>query len=715
MAALGNIRRKGALLVCVIALALFAFIAEELVRSCESTRNERNQHIGEVLGKRINAVDYQKMVDQYTDALKFIQNRDNFTEKELNQIKDNVWNTMVQNAIIADEAEKLGLTVTDAELQGIMAAGTNQMLLQTPFVNRQTGRFDAETLKKFLAEYKQAQTKDPQLAEQYESLYNYWTFVESNLRTQVLAQKYQVLLGSCFLSNPVSAKAAYNAAKDESTILLASVPYTSIDDGDVELSEADVKAKYEELKPLFRNIDETRDIKYVAVKVTASVGDRQKLNDEMTAAQAELSATDDPATVVRKATSLVAYLGVPQTKAAFPNDIAARLDSIAPGTTTAITENKRDNTLNVIRLIAKQQLPDSIEYRAIYCSKPTIDEARTMADSVYTALQQGADFEGLAQNYNQTGTTQWMTGAMYQSQASMDKDTRTIIETLNTLPVGQLKNLELSTGNMVLVVTQRSNFVDKYTAAVIKRSIDFSKDTYSEAYNQFSQFVSENQTVADMEKGAEKYGYKVLERKEMSNNAHYVGNITDTRDALKWVFSAKPGEVSPLYECGDNDQLLVVMLTGVNKKGYLTLDNAGVREYCTSQALNDKKAAKITAELEGVKSIADVQAKRKDVKVDTLEQVTFAAPVFVRAAGASEPALSGAVAATDKGQLSAPVKGNGGVYVFLVLDRQTANAEEYVEAEYAQQVEQKAMQRAGNFMSELYENAKVTDNRYLFF
>lgn len=715
MAALGNIRRRGALLVGVIALALFAFIAEELVRSCESTKNERNQQIGEVLGERVNAQDYQKLVDQFTDAMKFMQQRDNFSEKELNQIKDNVWNTLVQNAIVADEAEKLGLTVTDAELQGILAAGTNQMLLQTPFVNKQTGRFDSETLKKFLAEYKQAQSNNPQMAEQYAPLYNYWTFVETNLRSQVLAQKYQVLLGSCFLSNPVSAKAAFNEATEESSILLASVPYSSINDDDVELSEADIKAKYDELKPLFSNIDETRDIKYVMVKVTASAADRQALDKEIGEARDALSTTDDPATVVRQATSQVAYLGVPQTKAAFPSDIAAKLDSLTPGTTTAVSENKRDNTLNVIRLIAKQQLPDSIEYRAIYCTQGSIDESRTLADSIYTALQQGADFEALAQGHSQTGATQWMTGAMYQSQASMDKDTRTIIETLNTLPVGQITNLELATGNIVLVVTQRSNFVDKYTAAVIKRSIDFTKDTYSTAYNKFSQFVSENQSAADMEQGAEKYGYKVLERREMSNAEHYVANITGTRDALKWVFSAKVGEVSPLYECGDNDQLLVVMLTGVNKKGYLTLDNAGVREFCTAQALNDKKAAKIIAELDGVKSVADVQAKQKAAKVDTLQQVTFAAPVFVQSAGTSEPALSGAVAATAKGTLSSPVQGNGGVFVFQVLDRQSADAAGYVEAEYAQKVEQRAMQRAGNFMRDLYTNAKVTDNRYLFF
>lgn len=161
------------------------------------------------------------------------QGRDNLSDEELNQVKDVVWNTYVQNEIINNEAEKLGLKVTDQELQNVLNAGTNPMLLQTPFVNQQTGRFDANMLKQFLAEYKQAQGTNPQLADQYASLYEFWTFIEKSLRQQLLAQKYQTLFAGCLLSNPVSAKMAYDGENQESNIQLASFAYSSINDNKV--------------------------------------------------------------------------------------------------------------------------------------------------------------------------------------------------------------------------------------------------------------------------------------------------------------------------------------------------------------------------------------------------------------------------------------------------------------------------------------------------
>ena len=155
MAAIGKIRSWGPTLVIVIGLALFAFIAEEAFRSCEATKNQQRQQVGEVLGEKINVQEFQELVDEYQQVIKMTQGRDNLSEDELNNIKDQVWQTYVNNTIISKEAEKLGLKVTDTEMQNMLREGTNPMLMQTPFVNQQTGRFDVNMLTKFLAEYKQ--------------------------------------------------------------------------------------------------------------------------------------------------------------------------------------------------------------------------------------------------------------------------------------------------------------------------------------------------------------------------------------------------------------------------------------------------------------------------------------------------------------------------------------------------------------------------------
>lgn len=713
MAALGKIRSKGVILICVIGFALFAFIAEELFRSCESSRNESRQQVGEVLGDKVNVQDFQKLVDEYTNVIKMTQGRDNLTDDDLNQVKDVVWNTFVQTELISNEASKLGLQVTDQELQNVLNAGTNPMLLQTPFVNQQTGRFDANMLKKFLAEYKQAQTTNPQMAEQYQGIYNFWTFIEKSLRQQLLAQKYQTLLAGCLLSNPVSAKMSYTDENQESNIQLASFAYSSINDNKVKISDSDLKAKYEELKPRFKQYEETRSIKYVDYQVVPSKADRAELNKTVAGYVKSLSEVADPTDVVRKSGSLVTYLGIPQTKAAFPSDIAARLDSVAVGSTTAPVENKQDNTINIIKLMSKTQLPDSVQFRAIQVGGATPADAAKTADSIYTALKGGADFEAIAKKYGQTGEKNWITSNQYQNAPSMDVDTKSYIEALNTLPVNELKNLKFTQGNLILQITDRKGMTEKYVAAVIKKPIEFSKNTYSAAYNKFSQFVSENQTLEAMQKNASKYGYKVQERMDIRNSEHYVAGIHGTREAMKWIFEADENSVSPLYECGDNDHLLVLVMTKVNKKGYRGLDDVNVKNYVRQEVLRDKKAEMLMAKVKGVNSIS--AAKSKGAQISNVNQVTFAAPVFVQSTGMSEPALSGAVSATAKGKFcSSAVKGNGGVYMFQVVDKKMRPVK-FNAKEYEQRQRQKLLQYAGNFMQELYFKANVTDNRYLFF
>ena len=713
MAVLGKIRHRGKLLVSVIGVALFAFIAEEAVRSCETSKNSERQQIGAVLGEKISYDEFQKLVDEFSDVIKLTQGKDNFTEDELNQVRDQVWNTFVQTKLIEDDAKKLGLTVTDDEIRDILNQGTNQLLLQSPFVNQQTGRFDANALKQFMNEYKK--NTNPQLREQYEKIYNYWQFIEKTLRQQTLAQKYQVLLGHTFFSNPIEAKQAYNEQTTESDIELAAFPYSSIEDKDVQVSDADLKAKYNELKPRFKQYDETRDIKYVAVRVKASAGDKAALMKQTKEYAAQLATAEDPSDVVRKSGSDVAYLGVPVNKNAFPSDIQALLDSTSVGTTTAVKENAQDNTLNVVRILSKEQLPDSIQFQAIQVGGETPEEAHKRADSIYNALSADAtQWEAIAKKYGQSGEKTWLTTQQYQYAPSLDADTKAYLNALNYASVGALKNIQTTAGNIIVKVADRKAMTTKYVAAVIKTNIAFSKDTYSQAYNKFSQYVSENQTIENLEKNAKKYGYTVETAPDTRTTQHFVANLRATREALKWIFDSKEGAVSPLYECGENDALLVVGLTKIHEKGYRSLDDEQIKEIVKAEVLKDKKAEKIIAKVAGAKSIKDAQAK--GAKVATVNQVSFAAPVFVQLTGSSEPALSGAVAATKVGQFSAKaVKGNAGVYLFKVANSGSRAGVKFDAKSQEMKLAQRNMQMAGNFMQELYIKADIVDNRYLFY
>ena len=712
MAALGKIRSKGVFLVAIIAFGLFAFIAEEAFRSCESTSNESKQQVGEILGEKISVQDFQKLIDEYTDVIKMTQGRDNLTDEELNQVKDQIWNTYVQSKIVEKEAKKIGLTVTDKEIENILNEGTNPMLAQTPFVNQQTGRFDANMLKKFLSEYKTMdKSKNPQAAEQYEKIYNFWTFIEKTLRQQTLATKYQSLLAHCLISNPISAKMAFEGRSVESVIQLASVPYSSINDNKVKITESDLKDKYDEMKEQFKQFIESRDIKYVDYKVVASPTDRAALNKEISGAANQLKNGADVAQTVRKASSLINYLGIPVSAKAFPQDIAARLDSMSVGQVYGPAVNVQDNSINVIKLISKSQMPDSIQYRQIQIGGATVDQARKTADSVYTAIKNGAKFEEIAKKYRQDGQAQWLTSAMYENSGSVEGDNKTYLQSIMHTAVNGIQNIAVTSGNVIVQVLAQKGMETKYDAAVIKKTIEFSKSTYSKAYNKFSQYVSESQDAKAIETNAGKFGYKVSERKDMYNSEHYVASIHGTRDAMKWIFGAKTGDVSPLYECGDNDHLLVMIMTKIHPVGYRSLQD--VKDVVKAEVMKEKKYEMIQARMKGVNSIA--AAKAKGAIVTNVNQVTFSSPTFVQATGASEPAISGAVAATAAGKFCPRViKGNAAGYMFQVVNK-TKRPGKFDDKTEEQQLSQQAMQSASRFMNELYLKAKVVDNRYLFF
>ena len=715
MAALQKIRSKGVLLIIIIGLGLFAFIAEEFFRSIETTANQSKQNVGKIYGESISSQEFQKMYEEYESALKFMRGTTSLTDAESTQARDYVWQMHVNYMLVAHECEALGLTVTDGELQQVLNEGNNPMLMQTPFRNEKTGRFDPAMLKNFLQEYEKMRTggnsqMPQQYLEYYESMFNYWNFIEKTLRQNLLEQKYQVLLYKSILSNPVEAKMNFEGNQVRSNILLASFPYTSINDNQIKVSDSELQLKYAETKEEYRQYVESRDIKYVSVGVEASSKDKAELNSEMKEYAKKIASTDDITSVVRSSNSLIPYSNIAITKNALPADIQLQLDSMAVGTVKGPYYNASDNTDNVIRLLAKVQEPDSVLFRQIQVTGTTAEEAHKRADSIYAALQGGAKFADLAKKYGQNGDSIWMTSKQYEG-STLDEDNAKFIGTINTMGAHQQKNVAFAQGNIIVEVLERKAITTKYNVAVIKRTVDFSKETYNKAYNKFSHFVATSPTLKDIEANARKNGYTLETRNDLYSSEHYVGNVTNTREAMKWIFDAKDGEISPLYECGNNDHLMLVVLMKTHKEGYRPLEE--VKELVRAAVIRDKKAEMLASKLKNVKDLAQAE-KIQGAVIDSLSGVTFNGDSFVKATGAVEPALNGSIWQKKANAFVGPVKGENGVYVYQILAQTKQNGK--FDAKQEEQLAiQKHLRSLGNYSSDLYFDAKVVDKRYLFF
>lgn len=712
MATLQNIRSKGPLLVIVIGLALFAFIAGDAWKVLQP---HQSQDVGEVNGETISAQDFQALVEEYTEVVKFSSGMNALSDEQTNQIKDEVWRSYVNNKLIENEAEKLGLSVSKAEIQAIIDAGVHPMLQQTPFRNPQTGAFDKDMLKKFLVDYsKMNQAQMPaQYAEYYNSMYKFWSFIEKSLVQARLQEKYQALIAKSLFSNPVEAEDAFNGRVDQSDLLLAAIPYSSIVDSTIVIKESDLKSAYDKKKEQFRQYVESRNIKFIDVQVTASPEDKAALQTEMDEYTAQLNGSPaDYTTFVRSTGSTSPYVDLFYTSQALPADVVARLDSVSVGGVYGPYYNVSDNTISSFKKIAAATMPDSIQYRQIQVTAEDAAKVKTLSDSIYNAIKGGADFAEIAKKYGQTGEPTWITSANYEG-AQVDGDNLKYITAITTLGQNELTNLALGQANVILQVTNKKAMKDKYKVAVIKRPVEFSKETYSKAYNDFSQFIASNNTLEKMVANAEDAGYKLLDRNDLYSSEHTIGGVRGTKEALKWAFAAKAGEVSGLYECGESDHMLVVGVESIVPEGYRPL--AMVKDQLRNEILRDKKAEKIMADMKAAGAASFDQYKNMANAVsDSVKHVTFAAPAYVPVLRSSEPLVGAYASIAELNKLSAPIKGMGGVFVLQPYAKEKLNETFNQETEEAT-LENMHVRMASQFINDLYLNANVKDNRYLYF
>lgn len=712
MATLQTIRSKGPLLVIVIGLALFAFIAGDAWKVLQP--HQGKQDVGEVNGETLSAQDYQKMVDELSEVIKLTNGLNSLSEDQLNNVKDQVWQNYVNNQLIAEQAEKLGLTVTDAEIQAIIDQGTHPLLMQTPFRNPQTGMFDKDMLQKFLVDYANLGNSQmpAQYAEYYQKMGAFWMFIEKTLKQSTLAEKYENLVTKSLVSNPVAAEDAFKARTEQSDLLLAGVPYSSINDSTIEVTDEEIKNLYNEKKEQYKQLAETRDIHYIDVKVVPSDADRAAVQEEVTEYSNQLdNTTSDYATFIRSTGSSVSFADIPVNKSVLPSDVAARLDSTGVNEVYGPYYYQADDSYNAFKVIAKVSAPDSIQFRQIQVYAETEEKTKILADSIYNALKDGADFAGIAKIYGQTGEATWVNARSWEG-TEMDADNAKFVNTLISQPKNELANLTIGQAHLILQVMDKKSMQTKYKVATIKRPVEFSKETYNAAYNKFSQFVAQNTTLEELQKNAEENGYSLVPRKDLSSAEHYVAGVRSTDDVMRWIFSAKPGEVSPLYECGENDHMMVVALDKIHSTGYRDINS--LAQTLRNEIRRDKKAEKILAEMQGFNSLSQVKAMEGAVS-DSVKHVTFSAPAYISVAHASEPVIGAVASKTEIGKTSAPIKGNAGVYMVQVYAKDKGT-----EKFDAKQEETSLSNMATRFvpnqiLNDLYQKADVTDQRYLFF
>ncbi len=711
MATLQKIRSKGPLLLIVIGLAMLAFIlgdAWKIIRP-----NQGIQYVGTISGEDISAMDFQRELEIYTDVVKFANQIQDVTEEMQNSLKDEVWATMVRNRILDKEANGIGLVVTDAEVRDVIERGTDPMLARTPF-NDAEGKFDTDLLKNFIAFYAEL---DPEMvsAEEYayyQSMYNYWLFIEKNIKSNLQYDKYSALVNAAIVSNPIAAKNAFENRIMRTDVLMASLPYSSISDADAKVSAADLKSVYNENKPALYNYSENRDIVYIDYEITPSQADRAAQLEEMNELVDQLdSDIDDYASFVRRSGSDEPYSEVARSAKNLPEDVAIRLDSVKVGGVFGPYYSDYDDSYNAFKLLGTVSGYDSIQFSVMQVIGDDEAAQATRRDSIINALKKGADFAEIASKYGQTAIEQWLSADSYEP-AVVNGDNAAYINKLNSMKKGEVSALELSNASLIIKVFDVKTPVTKYNTVVVKRPIEFSEETSNDAYNKLSAFLSLNTTVDDLRANAEDSDFRLLYYPGFQNYSHNVSGVAKSVEALRWAFEAEEGEVSRIYEVGNaNDHLLVVGVEKIHPRGYRSLEDA--TPTLSLRAIKSKKYELLKGQLAG-KSLAEVQAIA-GVNIDTIKFVNFNNDAFVSSLYANEAIVGPSVFNLEQNELTLPMKGENCVFVAEKISPDSYSAEFDDKSEELRTRSMSSSRIMSALIEELYYQAKVIDNRYKIF
>ncbi|MBV2248042.1 MAG: SurA N-terminal domain-containing protein [Lentimicrobium sp.] len=706
MALIGDIRKRSGLLVIIIGIALAAFVLGDLL----SNRNPRQgvNTVGKINGEPIPITDFNQSVDENMEARLMNSGKEALTADEQFQVRQSTWDQMVNETLLAEQVDKLGITVTTQELDDQIRGKNPHPYIEQSFRDPESGNFDPAMVINFL---QNLDNVDPQMKQRY-------LLIEKAIKEDRLNTKYRTLIAKGFYTPKAFAQRDYEARNTKAAIRYYGLPYTSIADSLITVSDKDLKAYYEENKFRYQQ-EASRDLEYVAFNIIASPQDRDKINREVQELYKEFQETTQIPYFVNS-TSDERYDSTWYKSGTLPYQLDSVMFNSPVGTTFGpYIEN---NMYQMARLVDVQSRPDSLRASHILISyqgtnvnpdtKLNKAQAEAKADSVLEVVRNNAaKFDELAaSDLNDDKTAAQSKGDLnwFADGAMVPVFNNAVLNGR----VGDIVKVESQFGFHIIKITGKTAPINKVRVAIIKRGIEASSQTNQNIYTEASQFATEAKE-ADFDKIVEEKGYTKRLAERISKDQNNLPGLNQAREVVRWAFDEKRkvGDISPVYEI--DGRYIVAKLTEKREKGIPTLEQ--VKEFIEPLAKRDKKAEKMIAEInKEITSPANLDNGYRvlGMKADTAE-IMFASsnlPGYGK-----EDELIGTVFAMEAGELSKPIKGNQAVFVVAVDAINTAPAKDDFTNEKQMMNNAFRSRTQRESIEALKRLSKIEDNRLMFY
>jgi parvulin-like peptidyl-prolyl isomerase len=657
MAAIGKIREQSTLLLIVIGGAMVAFVLGDLFSNRGFSPAE--QYVGEVFGEEIDMLEYEQRVEAQEQSMASVGQPVSTAQRQ--QIRNQVWNDMIQEKIMYRELNKLGMRIGQDEYNDIRFGEnvSDEFANGENFKDPETGQFDPQLVQNYFAF----------LQQQYPIFYENQT---NRIVNERLYEKYNNLVKGGIYVNTLDAKDEYYRQKQNVRFNYVVKEYTSVEDSLVDVSDADLQAYYNEHKneDSFKR-DAAVDLKYVVFDVAPTAGDEETIKDDLASLMNEFENTDKDSLFVLKYSD--SRQAMEQDIDATGNDeLAVMIENAEEG--KVIGPYKMGNRYAIAK-ITKIGSEDRASARHILLSNSggkSMDELNARADSLKRVIQRQNNFEEMVTEFSEDPGS-IPNGGKYENfnrermvpeftTASFDK------------PIGSLNIVETTYGVHIVEPLEHTE-AKVVKGMVVDATIEPSNDTFNQVYDEANEFSISAKDISTLDEMANERGYEVKEANEVGALSRNIPGVAGSEDAVRWAHNQEGTKVGMLSEPFEfNRKIVVIGLADRREAGIASLDD--VKEEIKPDVIREKKVEMFKAEMKG-KTLEEL-ASGDEMTIKTAANVTEKRPSIP--GGANEPYVVGyAISMSNEGDVSEPIEGNKGVYVIELEGKDSVEPrEEYL-------------------------------------
>lgn len=668
MTTLQRIRNHGIILLIVVGVAMLAFILGDFLNSGSSFFNRSRENVGVIAGHKVHYTEYEAAKDQLTEVYKIESGSNDINEELGMQIRSQVWQMMLMDYTLREQAQAIGMDVTSEELSNLcIGENPHQLITQRRAFYDETGKFNRFALINFLNSLAQEPETQEQAANMQQAK-NYWLYWENAVRLTHMQDKYVNLLSQLLTANPLDAKYAFDARQTTVNVEFVQQPFFAVADSLVKVTDADIKKLYNAQKEQYKRTP-NRSLVYVGFPIEPSEADFSEVEKLMKTLENDFQTKEDVATIVNSNSDIL-YDGRDYSETTIPAEYKefAFGKGVKKGQYTELTF--ANDTYSMARIMeCGYSKPDSVKL-------------------VLVANGEGTEDVELG----------WFQASELQ---------KTIADPAFAGRKGSTFTVSSGMGEQTFKIADKSNPTPKVKLAILSRKVTPSSKTYGILYNEAKQFIVNNNSIDSLRQSAQELGLSVTPAFALDANADKVNDLKNSRPIVRWAYEATVGDLSDVFECGN--QFVVAALTEINDGEYRTLNE--VRAELQMQALADKKADYIINQLNGVTTL-EAAAELFDAEIQSAEGISLAS--YRLGAAGVEPAVIGAALALESNTTSAPVKGNMGVYMVRIGEKTVAEGELNAEQEIQQLNMRTSYSAPYQAIALIEENAEVEDNRARF-